>query len=62
VRGDERGAIAEQLLVAEEIAECSNAPVIETAAWLVEDENVWSCGKCHDKCEPTPFAVGKTPG
>jgi hypothetical protein len=59
VRGDHHGTAAEQLSVTEEAAECRHALVIEAAARLVEDEDVWRCGKGHDDCQPTSLAVGE---
>jgi hypothetical protein len=59
VRGNYYGAAAEQLSVTEEAAECRHALVIEAAARLVEDEDVWGCGKGHDNREAAPLAVGE---
>jgi hypothetical protein len=62
VRGDHHGAAAEQLSVTEEAAECSHALVIEAAARLVEDQDVWGCGKGHDNREATSLTVGEPTG
>jgi hypothetical protein len=62
MRSDDHRAVFEQRFVTEQIAQCRHALVIEAATRLVEDEDVWGCGKCHDKCEPTPFPVGEAPG
>jgi hypothetical protein len=61
VRGDQYSACAEQLPIAEETAECRHAHIIKAAARLVEQENVWRCGKGHDDRESTPLAVGESP-
>jgi hypothetical protein len=60
VRGDYHGTAAEQLSVTEEAAECSHALVIEATARLVENQNVWGCGKGHDDCQPTSLAIGES--
>ena len=61
VRGDQHSTRAEQLPIAEETAECRHARVIEAAARLVEQENVWRRGKGHDDRESTPLAVRESP-
>jgi hypothetical protein len=48
VRSDDDRAAVKQRLVAEEFAECSYPLVIKAAARLVEDQNVWGCGKSHN--------------
>ena len=48
VRSDDDRAAVQQHLVAEEFAECSYPLVIEAAARLVQDQNVWGCGKGHN--------------
>ena len=62
VRGDHHGAAAEQLSIAQEAAECRHAVIIEAAARLVEDQDVWGCGKGHDDRKSTPLAVGESTG
>ena len=48
MRGDQHGAGAKELAVAQKIAECRYARIIKTAAGLVEDQQIWRCGKRHD--------------
>ena len=60
VRGDHHGAATEQLLVAEQIAERRNTLVVETAARLVEDQNVRGCRKGHDNREATSLTIGES--
>jgi hypothetical protein len=62
VRGDHHGTAAEQLSVTEEAAECNHALIIKAAARLVEDQNVWGCGKGHNDCQSTPLTIGESTG
>jgi hypothetical protein len=62
VCGDHHGTAAEQLSIAQEAAECRHEVIIEAAARLVEDQNIWGCGKGHDNREAAPLAVGESTG
>jgi hypothetical protein len=61
VRGDQQGAGAEQLSIAEKCAERRHARIIKTAARLVEDQNVWSCSNRHHDRKPTTFTIRQSP-
>ena len=62
MRGDQYSARAEQLPIAEQIAERHNARIIEAAARLVEQEQIWPSGKSYDDRQSTPLTIRESSG
>jgi hypothetical protein len=61
VRSDQHGTRAEQFSITEQITERRNPCVIKATARLVENENVWRCGKRRDDRDSASLAIRKSP-